>query len=197
MTRPQTGTPVSMATDPDDVLRPDEITSPGEASRVRSEPTGPETDLGVPRYIDGLAWLLDDSIRIPVIGKRIGIDGAIGMIPGLGDGAGFVASSVIILSAVKQGVSRATVTRMIGNVLLESLVGVIPVVGDLFDFVWKSNSKNVNLLRADLADPERTRRSSVTVLTTSVVALIALAAIAAGALLLSIWLLVRLVDAVV
>lgn len=181
----------------DEVISPDEITSADHPRPPRSEHREPGMDDEVvPAYVDRLAWLLDDWVRIPIIGKRIGLDGAIGMVPGLGDGAGFVASSVIILSAVRQGASRATITRMIGNVLFESLVGVVPVVGDVFDFVWKSNSRNVRLLRADLEDPERTRRSSVAVLATSLVVLVALATIAVAALLFSVWLIVRVVDAV-
>ena len=184
-----------MPGDRDEVLRPDQVTSTDERRRSESVRPGDE-QVAIPRYVDALAWVLDDWVRIPVIGKRIGLDGAIGMVPGLGDGAGFVASSVIILSAVKQGVSRATITRMLGNVLVESLVGIVPFVGDVFDFVWKSNTKNVRLLRSDLADPNRTRRSSVAVLATSAAVLMALAIISVAALVVSIWLLVRTVDAV-
>ncbi len=172
-----------MTDDSDAVLEPDEVIPPG-AHRA------------VPPYVDKLAWLLDDSVRIPVINKRVGIDGAIGMIPGLGDGAGLVASSFIIVSAVHQGVSVPTVTRMVGNVLLESTVGVVPFVGDAFDFVWKSNSKNVGLLRADLAEPERTRRSSIAVLAISAAVLITLAAITVAAMLLSLWLVVQVAEAI-
>ena len=75
-------------------------------------------DRVVPAYVDKLAWVLDDWIKIPVVGKRIGVDGAIGMVPGLGDGAGLVASAVIILSAVRDGVSLPTLARMVGNVLI-------------------------------------------------------------------------------
>ncbi|MGB3737175.1 MAG: DUF4112 domain-containing protein [Ilumatobacter sp.] len=186
-----------MSPDSDEASVPDAVLTPSEQGRARVEPDDQVVDgaRAVPQYVKNLAWLLDDAVRIPIINKRVGVDGAIGMVPGLGDGAGFVASGVIVLSAVRQGVSKATITRMIGNVAFESFVGMIPIAGDLFDFVWKSNSRNVRLLRADLEDPERTRRSSVAVIATSLVVLVALAAITVATMLLSIWLIVRIVDA--
>lgn len=140
--------------------------------------------------------MLDDWIRIPVINKRVGLDGAIGMVPGFGDGAGLVASTVIILSAVGQGVSVPTVVRMVGNVLFESTVGVVPFVGDAFDFVWKSNAKNVRLLKSDLAEPERTRRSSMAVVGISAGVVVALTAFTVAAMVLSLWLLVKIGEAI-
>ena len=94
------------------------------------------------------------------------------------------------------GVSTPTVVRMVGNVLFESMVGVVPFVGDAFDFVWKSNAKNVRLLKADLADPETTRRSSMAVVGISAAVVVALTAITVAAMLLSLWLLVRIADAI-
>lgn len=191
----QTG---AVGDDSDQVLEPDEVipaggrvTPPGGGSADDGAPEG-----SVPPFVEGLAWVLDDWFHIPVINKRVGLDGAIGMVPGLGDGAGLVASTVIILSAVGQGVSVPTVVRMVGNVLFESMVGVVPFVGDAFDFVWKSNAKNVRLLKADLADPETTRRSSMAVVGISAAVVVALTAITVAAMLLSLWLLVRIADAI-
>ena len=93
--------------------------------------------------------LLDSSIPLPG-GYRIGIDGFLGMIPGVGDIAGGMASSYIIIEAAQLGASTTTLLRMVFNVLLESLVGLIPFVGDLFDFVWKANDKNFALLEKQL-----------------------------------------------
>ncbi len=107
-------------------------------------------------HLDRLAWLLDSSIRVPGTQFRIGLDGLIGLIPGFGDAAGGVVSSYIIAQAARMGVPKSTLIRMAFNVLIESLVGLIPVVGDLFDFAWKANSRNVRLLQQYSLDPRQT-----------------------------------------
>jgi len=175
---------------------PEVVANVDQVRRSQETSTSTDTDRSVSPFIDRLAWLLDESIRIPVIGRRVGIDGAIGMIPGLGDGTGLVASSIVIIGAIQQGVSLPTVVRMVGNVVLESSVGVVPFVGDAFDFIWKSNSRNVRLLRAELADPEHTRRSSIAVLGVSAVAVATLLTVTLVAMLLSLWLLAQAVEAV-
>jgi hypothetical protein len=104
--------------------------------------------------------LLDSSIPLPG-GYRIGLDGFLGLIPGIGDIAGGLASSYIIIEAAQLGASTMTLLRMVFNVLLESLVGIIPFFGDIFDFVWKANDKNFALLEKQLhtakpdSSPER------------------------------------------
>src|SRR6185503_9317287 len=92
--------------------------------------------------VRGLAWLLDNSIPIPGTRMRIGLDAVIGLIPGLGDAAGAVLSSYILLEAGKLGAPRSTLLRMGANVLVESVVGIVPLVGDLFDAGWKANQRN-------------------------------------------------------
>ena len=104
------------------------------------------------------AWLLDNSIPIPGTRFRIGLDALIGLIPGLGDAAGAVFSSYILLEAGKLGVSRSTLLRMGANVLIESVVGVIPLAGDLFDAGWKANQRNLGLLERSLEAPALARR---------------------------------------
>jgi hypothetical protein len=108
--------------------------------------------------VRGLAWLLDNSIPIPGTRFRIGLDALIGLIPGLGDAAGAVFSSYILMEAGKLGVSRSTLLRMGANVLIEAVVGVIPLVGDLFDAGWKANQRNISLLERSLETPGLARR---------------------------------------
>ena len=100
-----------------------------------------------------LAWLLDNSIPIPGTRFRIGLDALIGLVPGLGDAAGAVFSSYLLLEAGKLGVSRSTLLRMAANVLIESVVGMIPLIGDLFDAGWKANQRNIELLERAMAAP--------------------------------------------
>jgi Domain of unknown function (DUF4112) len=100
-----------------------------------------------------LAWLLDDVIRVPGTRIRFGLDPLIGLIPGLGDVLGAIVSSYIVVEAARQGIPRSTLLRMAWNVLLEAAIGVIPLVGDLFDAGWKANQRNVALLERYLTDP--------------------------------------------
>jgi hypothetical protein len=102
------------------------------------------------KQVDRLAWLLDNSINVPLINYRIGLDALIGLIPGLGDVAGMVLSSFIVLQAVRLGAPRAVLTRMVVNIGIEAVLGLIPVLGDLFDATFKANVRNVQLLTAVL-----------------------------------------------
>lgn len=111
------------------------------------------------REIRRLAWLMDESVRLPG-GWRIGLDGLLGLIPGVGDAMGLATSGYILLRARRFGVPRIVMARMIANVLLDALIGAIPVAGDLFDFAFKANRRNIALMEQYLTDERRTRRSS-------------------------------------
>jgi hypothetical protein len=106
-----------------------------------------------------LAWLLDNSIPIPGTSIRIGLDPILGLIPGLGDAVGALLSGYILLRAGDLGVSRGTLARMGLNVLIEALLGMVPLVGDLFDAGWKANQRNIKLLERSLTMPVLARRS--------------------------------------
>lgn len=107
-----------------------------------------------------LAGLLDDAFTVPGTKFRVGLDGLIGLIPGVGDVIGAALSTLVIALAARAGAPRPVLARMAGNVLIETVVGLIPVLGDLFDFAWKANRKNVELLDAVMRDPDRTARRS-------------------------------------
>ena len=102
---------------------------------------------------------MDNAIVLPG-GYRIGWDGIIGLIPGIGDVVGLSVSAWIVFGAARLGASKATLARMAGNVALESLIGAIPVLGDLFDFVFKANARNMRLLERHALEPERMERHS-------------------------------------
>jgi Domain of unknown function (DUF4112) len=101
-----------------------------------------------------LAKLLDESIKIPGLNKKIGLDPIIGLIPGGGDTVTMMFSAYIVIEAARLGLPRATLLQMIGNILLDAFGGTIPVVGDLFDLVIKANTRNIQLMDVHLADPE-------------------------------------------
>lgn len=98
-----------------------------------------------PKRIKRLAYLLDSAIPLPG-GRSIGLEAIIGLIPGVGDIIGALASCYIVAEGVRMGAPKRVVMRMIGNVLIESTIGVVPLVGDLFDMVYKSNMRNIGML---------------------------------------------------
>jgi hypothetical protein len=103
--------------------------------------------VGVDSSLERLSWLMDDLIRVPVLGWRFGLDALIGLIPGFGDTTTSLVSFYILASAVRYGVPKITLLRMGINIAIDYLFGSLPVVGDLFDAFWKSNQMNVELLK--------------------------------------------------
>lgn len=124
------------------------------AARQERSPPDPAA-----RELRRLAWLLDESIRLPG-GYRIGLDGIVGMIPVAGDALGLAASSYILFRARNFGIPRVVMARMVGNIVLEAVIGAIPVLGDLFDFAFKANQRNIGLMEQYLTDERRLQRSS-------------------------------------
>ena len=92
-----------------------------------------------------VANLLDDSIRVPGTEFLIGIDPILGILPGAGDAVAAAMSVYIVLESARLGVPFLTLLRMMANVTLDFAIGSVPVVGTLFDTVWKANQKNVEL----------------------------------------------------
>jgi uncharacterized membrane protein len=105
-----------------------------------------------------LRWLevlLDEVFVIPGTGIRFGIDGIIGLVPGLGDILAGILSLIIPLAAWVRGVPYVTLVRMLTNVSIGLLIGTIPVLGDAFDIFWKANRRNYLLLTRSIAEPHR------------------------------------------
>ena len=130
---------------------------------------------GTAQSLEALAWLLDSSIPIPGTRIRIGLDALLGLIPGLGDIAGTLISSFILLQAARLGIPRVTLMRMGFNVLVDSVLGIVPLAGDIFDIAWKANLRNVDLLRAHLDDPGRARKADWAFATLFILAVVAVA----------------------
>src|SRR5262252_1667977 len=96
-------------------------------------------------FLEWLAWLMDESIAIGP--WKVGLDGFVGLIPGIGDVAGAVVSAVIILGAARRGIARSAVIHMVINVGIDAFVGSVPIFGDIFDFAYKSNMRNMQIYR--------------------------------------------------
>ena len=119
----------------------------------------------LPNWVRRLAWVLDDAIGVPGTGgRRVGIDGFITLVPGIGDAVGVGLSLIVVGAGVVAGVSIPTILRMLVNVAFEGVVGLIPFGGAVFDMAYKANDRNVRLIEADLADRRATRRSSLAIL---------------------------------
>jgi hypothetical protein len=105
--------------------------------------------------LDLISHVLDDWLRIPGTSIRFGLDGIIGLIPGVGDVIGGIASLVILVAAWVRGVPYVALTRMVVNIAISVLVGAVPIAGDIFDIAWKANRRNYKLLTRHLAQPHK------------------------------------------
>lgn len=124
-----------------------------------------------------LARVLDSAVGIPGTRLRVGLDSLVGLIPGAGDVVGAAMSGYIVLAAVRLGAPKAVIYRMMGNVLVDTVIGAIPLLGDLFDVAFKANMRNVALLERFEAQPAAVTRQSrwVGALAILVIALVAVA----------------------
>lgn len=142
--------------------------------------------------VRALSRLLDNAIAVPGTNYRFGLDPLVGLLPGGGDTFMGLVSAYIIWEAALMGLPRSTLIRMTWNVLLEVIVGTIPLIGDLFDFAWKANARNARLLEKHLANPRTSRRSdqAFALLLIGIILLVVVAAIGV-----SVWILGALFGA--
>jgi hypothetical protein len=106
-----------------------------------------EKQVKVEKSLDELSYYLDGLFRVPGTGWRFGLDSLIGLVPNVGDTLTVLPSFYILVSGVRYGVPKITLLRMAFNIGLDYVVGMIPFVGDAFDFVWKANQQNMDLIR--------------------------------------------------
>ena len=107
-----------------------------------------------------MAWVLDSQFRIPGTNFRFGVDALIGLVPGLGDFAGAAASLLFMLQAARLGASKTILMRMATNVAIETLVGAVPALGDVFDATFKANKRNYKLIERMVIEPDATHVAS-------------------------------------
>jgi Domain of unknown function (DUF4112) len=121
-----------------------------------------------------LSRLLDSAIAIPGTRYRFGLDAIVGLVPGIGDAIGAIFSIYIIFQAARLGASKAVLARMIGNVGVDTIVGEIPLLGDLFDVGFQANIRNLSLLEHHLQRPAAAKAQSRRVLVVLGIGLLAL-----------------------
>ena len=129
-----------------------------------------------------LSTILDDAIPIPGTGYRIGLDPIIGLLPGGGDTVTGALGAYIVVEAARMGVPRKVIAKMVGNIVFDSLGGIIPVIGDLFDVGWKANVRNITLLEKHLRLIPRKRRKSDLIFIIGLILLLAIIVLGFAAL---------------
>lgn len=104
------------------------------------------------RWVERIARLMDSQYQLPGTRFRFGLDPLLGLLPVVGDLSTLAVSGALLLTMLRHGASGAVVVRMAFNILLDTIIGAIPILGNLFDFAYKSNERNVALLRRHYAE---------------------------------------------
>lgn len=116
---------------------------------IQDLPLGTDA-LSVRRRVEVLERLLEGMIEVPLIGRKVGLDAIVGLLPGAGDLITGAMGLYLVWEARNLGLPRWQLWRMAGNVGIDSLVGAVPLAGDLFDLLYRSNSKNLKIIRKHL-----------------------------------------------
>lgn len=133
-----------------------------------------------------MTWLLDDAFGVPGTRLRFGLEPVVGLVPWLGDLVSAAFGLWIVVEGARAGLPRVVVGRMLVNSLLDLTVGAIPLLGDAFDFVYKSNTRNLRLLQRFADDPDASTREQwlfVAVALTILAGALLVVAVVLGALL--------------
>ena len=117
--------------------------------------TGSRADPETIRRLNKFAELLDSQFQIPGTRFRMGLDGLIGLIPGVGDTATALLASYVLLEAYRLNAPTSLILRMLANIGIDWAVGSIPLAGDVFDVAFKANKRNVAMLLRHLQDVSR------------------------------------------
>jgi hypothetical protein len=107
------------------------------------------------RRLQRMSRLLDEAVRVPGLGWKIGVDSVVGLVPVVGDIIGLALSGFVVYEGVKIGAPRPLLLKMTGFAALDALVGLVPVLGDVFDFAFKANRMNARMLEEYLLEQER------------------------------------------
>ena len=166
----------------------DRPTSMSQAASVPAGLASTLSDRGVSslKRLRQLSYVLDNAVGIPGTNFRFGLDPVLGALGG--DVVTGLVSVYIVFEAMQMGLPAPTIGRMGFNILLDTLTGLVPVLGDLFDVGWKANSKNVALIEKHVASPMPSRAQDKAI---AVVVLVALLALVVGMAALSVWIIAQ------
>ncbi|TCJ39874.1 DUF4112 domain-containing protein [Parafrankia sp. BMG5.11] len=126
-----------------------------QPNRTKARPMGIDLPIGsdpasVRRRIEAMEQLLESSFALPGVDRRIGLDSLVGLVPVVGDFVTAAMGMWIVWEAKNLGLPKWKLMRMTGNVAFDTAVGAIPVLGDAFDFLFRSNSRNLKMVRRHL-----------------------------------------------
>ncbi len=124
--------------------------------------------------------ILEGVIPIPGTDRKVGLDPIFGVLTGGGDALGFIMSAYILLESLRFRLPKGILLRMLGNVATDAIVGAVPFFGDVFDFLWRSNTKNLRLLEAHLENPQPQTAADKAFIILILIALVGLFALAIG-----------------
>ncbi len=140
--------------------------------------------------VEGLAWLLDNSIPVPGTGgRRLGIDALLGLVPVFGDLVRRGLGLFVVWRGSRMGLPRVVVARMLANSAIDFVIGSIPLVGDAFDLWFKANTRNLGIIRRYVEQPDTSTRNEWLVISALVGIVIAIVAVIG-------WMIVAVVAAV-
>ncbi len=131
-------------------------------------------------WIKTVSYLMDEQFRFPGTKFRFGIDPIINMFPLVGDMAGFVISASMLLAIARNGASSKLVVLMSINILVDSIIGPIPVLGNIFDFFFKSNTRNLKLIQEHFVEGKHQGSGKNTIIIALIVLVLILAVLVYG-----------------
>ena len=138
-------------------------------------------------WIKTVAYLLDEQFRLPGTKFRFGLDPVINLVPVLGDIPGFLISAGLLFAMAKKGASNKLVVLMSINILLDTVIGGIPIIGQIFDFFFKSNTRNLRLMREHYLEGKHQGSGKGTITIAVLVMLIVLSLLILGLIKLGGW----------
>jgi hypothetical protein len=124
-----------------------------------------------------IATTLDSAVSVPGTSFRFGLDPILGLVPGLGDLVSPLFTLGILFQARDLGIPRVVQLRMIFNVAIDVLTGFVPIIGDLFDFAWKANNRNMALLERHAYEEHRASSGDWAFVAASVALIVVIAAV--------------------
>ncbi|HHT33311.1 MAG TPA: DUF4112 domain-containing protein [Corynebacterium sp.] len=142
-----------------------------------------------------IAHYMDDLFTIPGTKRRVGLDPLVGLVPGLGDAAGAVATAGLVIDGIRYRVPFVVLLRMAFNLVLDMTIGAIPLLGDAFDFFFRANIRNERLMQKALDDPAGSAKSSKRYLIGALILLAVLAVLIIALAIGAVWGLVALIQA--
>lgn len=138
-------------------------------------------------WIKSVSYLMDEQFRLPGTRFRFGIDPIINLFPVVGDLTGFVISAGLLLAMVRNGASSKVVVLMCINILVDSIIGPIPIIGNIFDFYFKSNTRNLKLMQEHFVEGKHQGSGKNTIIIALIVLVLILALLVYGLLALGGW----------